>query len=255
MKIKVNYVFVVFIILFVSTNFDPVYLEASAEEGIDEKTITNSLNLTKLNILIDNLTYGDHIRVDEKWSVPILISTILTIILTIILAIVIFLLQDMNIKRDILHISSIGLINEFNDHLGALDKEKSRIHYKDKEDNARYFIKEWLATGIYESIVSSGNISHFPSKLQFSIIEVYERIKYHNLIVNNINQLSDVYNPTNVYDKERFRRKALRYFESLSSYEDFLAKNLYEIKKNLETLNESTKTLKIYIKSRKKLFN
>ena len=118
MKPKEN-VFLLFILLFSSINFNIIY---SVEE-IDGN-LTNSLNYTNLNILIDKLNHEGYIHVDERWSIPILISTILTIVLTIILAIIIFLLQDMNVKRDILHISSIGLINEFNDHLVALNKGK-----------------------------------------------------------------------------------------------------------------------------------
>ena len=146
-------------------------------------------------------------------------------------------------KKGILTRSSDALIQEINDNREALEGKKSYqiISYKttDPRTNQKFqvkYVNAFLDFEAYESVISSGELSHFKVKTQYYVTYIYTRIKNHNEMINYTNEFEDRYF-IGAEDKEkrkRWEKEVEKYEISLSKWEQEILENIPLAIKELE---------------------
>lgn len=196
---------------------------------------------TKLDELISVEKEKNNLTILQLYGIPVAVSV----------PFVVFLISRYVEKKSVLTRSSNSLQWEINDNLEALEGKKeyqvvmykTKEHRTSKEVQVRY-TNAFLDYEIYDSIISSGELTHFERKTQYYVTYIYTRIKNHNETLNYTNEFEDRF----FMDGED-KEKKKRWDEAIEKYEISLSKweteILEKIPMALESLDQEMKRKRV----------
>ena len=218
--------------------------------GNETKEINQNIEL--INTKLQGLTNTFQTKLDELISVEkeknnLTALQLYGITIAISVPFVVFIISRYVEKKSILTRSSKSLHREINDNLEALEGKKgyqvvtykAKEHRTSKDFQVRY-TNAFLDYEIYESIISSGELTHFERKTQYYVTYIYTRIKNHNETINYTNEFEDRYfmEGEDKEKKKRWDKEIEKYEISLSKWETEI---LEKIPMAIEALDQEMK--------------
>ncbi|MCH7560140.1 MAG: hypothetical protein IIC67_02015 [Thaumarchaeota archaeon] len=242
------------------TNSSDVELEntESLNEIIQLKELQNELAEIKqqskqINSELNNLNKNLQSKLDRIIELEIKKTTPSTLELfglttPIVIPLLYFLYARWSEKQNILKRSSESLKREIRDNSDALTGKKQYqiVEYTTKDSKSQKDIQikytnAFLDFEVYDSIISSGELTRFGEKTQYYVTYIYTRIKNHNETINYTNEYEDRFFMDGE-DKEKIKRwhdEVEKYEISLSKWEKEI---LGHIPKAVDALNKEGKS-------------
>lgn len=146
--------------------------------------------------------------------------------------------QSIRSKRTLVNRNSESLIKEIESNEGALTGKQGYdiVNYTgldDKKSPIKY-TNAFLDYDSYENLINSGQFSYFVPDTQFSLRELYTRIKDHDRTMKYIDELEDKFKLEFPNDDTKFYQAVVKYEVVLTIWESEILKLIPSTKTKLE---------------------
>lgn len=146
--------------------------------------------------------------------------------------------QPIRSKRTLVNQNSVSLIKEIESNEGALTGKQDYpiVNYTglDDEKSSIKYTNAFLDYDSYENLINSGQFSYFVPETQFSLRELYTRIKDHDRTMKYIDELEDKFKLEFPDDNKKFLQAVARYEVVLTLWESQILELIPSTKTNLE---------------------
>jgi len=146
--------------------------------------------------------------------------------------------QPIRSKRILVNQNSESLIKEIASNEGALTGKQGYpiVNYTglDDEKSSIKYTNAFLDYDSYENLINSGQFSYFTPNTQFSLRELYTRIKDHDRTMKYIDELEDKFKLEFPNDDTKFLQAVARYEVVLTLWESQILELISSTKPKLE---------------------
>ncbi len=202
-----------------------------AEEIESSSTISEKLIGIENNVKIIKNQHQSS-NSDENLNLPIALFTGVAIPLGLLIY------QPIRSKRTLVNQNSVSLIKEIESNEGALTGKQDYpiVSYTglDNEKSSIKYTNAFLDYDSYENLINSGQFSYFVPETQFSLRELYTRIKDHDRTMKYIDELEDKFKLEFPDDNKKFLQAVARYEVVLTLWESQILELIPSTKINLE---------------------
>ena len=226
MKFKPVNFELMFILLIFTIFLNQVYAQESESYDLSEKIIDIETNLQ----IIKNQHQNSNTNENLNLSIALFTGVAIPIGLLI--------YQPIRSKRKLVNQNSESLLKEIGSNEGALTGKQGYqiVEYTglDEEQSKIKYTNAFLDYDSYENLINSGQFSYFTPDTQYSLRELYTRIKDHDRTMKYIDELEDKFKLQFPDDNKKFLQSVVKYEVVLTLWESQILELIPLTKTNLK---------------------